>query len=225
MLSGNQVTSLRDSKRSLLGRTVEFYGIAPSPLRPTLYFLPIDLALIYFCYARGVTLNIIAIALCIGFLFWTLAEYLIHRFLFHSRPSSPRMRNLVDYLHVRHHKEPLKLPSVVLPLWLMIVFSLAGILLLWVILQSFELAVLTYIGFGVGYLVYECTHYLMHRALLQNSTAPDWTKFHLFHHFVDARVNFGISSAFWDRVFSTYRQPERDFSHELIRSHMTASPN
>lgn len=211
--------SLIKNTGKLFGRNiVEFFGVAPSPVRPVLYFLPIDIGLVYFCYARGISVNTIAIAFGSGFLAWTFAEYLFHRFLFHCRPKSSLMRNLVDYLHVRHHKEPLKLPSVVLPLWQMILFSLAGILLLWPIFQSFELALLAYIGFGIGYLTYESVHYLMHLAVLRVSPAPGWTTYHLFHHFTNSRVNFGISSSFWDRVFFTYCKPDHRFTIESIRS-------
>lgn len=195
--------------RSRLGSAAEFFGIAPSPLRPVLFFAPIDVGVLYFCYQRGVPLGAITVAFVSGFLAWTLAEYLLHRFLFHASPHWPMMRRLIDYLHVRHHKEPFKLPSVVLPLWLMIAISVAGILLLWPVFQSFDTALLVYTGFGVGYLFYESSHYIMHMALLREKVWPVWAACHLDHHFANARMNFGISSSFWDRLFRSYRKPSR----------------
>lgn len=214
--AGSRISSDHEARaegkagRSLLGTVVEFFGIAPSPLRPVLFFAPIDVGVLYFCYERGIPLGTITISFISGFLAWTLAEYLLHRYLFHASPRRPLMRRLVDYLHVRHHKEPLKLPSVVLPLWLMLVISIPGILMLWPVFQSFEIALLVYTGFGVGYLVYESSHYIMHMALLRRKNRPAWAACHLDHHFANARMNFGISSQFWDRIFLTYQKPSRE---------------
>lgn len=211
MTAGPDTVTPGESTGSAYEAVIDFFGIAPSPLRPVLFFLPIDIGVFYFCYMRGMTMIVMITAFASGFLVWTLAEYLFHRFLFHSRPTHPLMRQLVDYLHVRHHKEPFKLPSVVLPLWLMIVFSVAAVPLLWPLLQDFELALLVYTGFGVGYLVYETTHYIMHMALLKSERWPGWAASHLCHHFVNARNNFGISSSFWDRLFFTYQKPPTGF--------------
>ena len=204
--------------RPLLRRAVAFFGMAPSPLRPVLFFAPIDVCILYYCYAQGIPLTTITVAFSSGFLIWTLAEYLLHRFLFHSSPHSPRMRRLIDYLHIHHHKEPLVPPSNVVPIWTMIVLSIAGILLLWPVLQSFYTALLTFTGFGVGYLCYESSHYIMHLALLREKVWPAWAACHLDHHFANARMNFGVSSSFWDRVFFTYSRPEKHATVEPIRS-------
>lgn len=199
----------RDAGRLSWGSAIRFFGVAPSPLRPVLFFLPIDAGVLTICHAAGTPIRTFIVTLAAGFLAWSLAEYLLHRFLFHARPRQTWLRALLDRLHHHHHRHPYDLPSVALPLWFMIGFSIAAVLVLLLLIDSWTVALLLYTGFGVGYLCYEVTHYLTHRALLRNQVWPPWASPHLSHHFSYAGAHFGVTTTIWDRVFQTYAKPDR----------------
>jgi len=190
------------------GSVTRFFGVSPSPLRPVLFFLPIDAGVLAICYAAGTSIRTFIVTLAAGFLAWSLAEYLLHRFLFHARPRRAWLRAILDRLHHHHHRYPYDLPSVALPLWFMIGFSMAAVLVLLVLIDSWSVALLLYTGFGVGYLCYEVTHYLTHRALLREEVWPRWASPHLSHHFACAGAHFGVTTTIWDRIFRTYEKPD-----------------
>jgi 4-hydroxysphinganine ceramide fatty acyl 2-hydroxylase len=60
------------------------------------------------------------------------------------------------------------------------------------------------IGFYIGYLMYDLTHYFIH-----HSNPPDGSYFkmmkmyHLQHHYKKGEQGFGISNKIWDRIFDT----------------------
>ena len=51
----------------------------------------------------------------VGLFLWTLAEYNVHRFLFHLRPRSPWQERMVFLLHGIHHYQPHCKTRLVLP--------------------------------------------------------------------------------------------------------------
>lgn len=65
-----------------------------------------------------------------------------------------------------------------------------------------------YIGTGVysggvfGYICYDLCHYFLHHAKLPKPMQAT-KKHHLMHHFTDYQKGFGVTSAFWDKVFGT----------------------
>ena len=60
------------------------------------------------------------------------------------------------------------------------------------------------VGFVIGYLMYDLTHYFIH-----HSNPPDGSYFkfmktyHMQHHFKRGTEGFGISNKIWDKVFDT----------------------
>src|SRR5690606_22279835 len=83
---------------------LEFFTLI-SPVVVLVVFLP----LIGFLLWRGVRLNPTAwwnvlLAFLIGLLVWPLAEYLLHRFVFHWKPANPseRMQRFLFLMHGVH---------------------------------------------------------------------------------------------------------------------------
>jgi dihydroceramide fatty acyl 2-hydroxylase len=143
----------------------------------------------------------------IGLLLWTLAEYTLHRFLFHHRPTSPFQERVFFLFHGIHHAQPQVKTRLVMPLPVSIpmaalfygVFSLA----LGTVLQSPEWVNPLMSGFLVGYLVYDLTHYATHHFPMRSGYAKYIKRYHMQHHYKDAATRFGVSSPLWDWVFGT----------------------
>jgi sterol desaturase/sphingolipid hydroxylase (fatty acid hydroxylase superfamily) len=134
----------------------------------------------------------------LGALFWTLIEYLLHRFVFHHIP-------IVAEMHDRHHRDPTALIGT--PAWVSLsVGVVAGLLPLWRVL-GFGLAAAIVIGLFFGYLWYVLVHYAIHHWPAGRDTYLYRAKLrHAWHH-RSHEVNFGVTSELWDRIFSTLSKP------------------
>ncbi len=138
-----------------------------------------------------------------GFVTWTLAEYLLHRYIFHFVRDSPTIMKIHYALHGYHHTAPrdnkrLFMPPVPVSIMLLIFWGMfylpfgSGV---WFFLPGFEL----------GYLGYALIHYSTHTITANQAPAllrPLWIH-HALHHYKYPDKAFGVSNRFWDRVFGT----------------------
>lgn len=139
----------------------------------------------------------------LGFAAWRVLEYVLHRWVFHSK----YLPNLLHFvLHGIHHKTPQDAYRLVFP---PIVSCLLGIIL-WntINLVSHTLPLDAwgfFCGLVAGYVVYECIHYHVHHTLFApNTFAQQLRKHHLVHHSCKSGdVGFGVSSPFLDRLLGT----------------------
>lgn len=128
---------------------------------------------------------------------WTLAEYLIHRFVLHHLPG-------VAAIHMAHHHAPRELigtPTI---------FSFAAFYLLafWPLMHVAGLrpAAAFMAGLLGGYLAYAATHYAVHHLGSGGSSVlRSLKRQHALHHHGDSDRNFGVTSGLWDWVFGTRR--------------------
>ena len=143
-----------------------------------------------------------------GYLFWTITEYGIHRFVFHFEPEKgigARLHWIIHGVHHDHPNDPLRLvmpPSVSVPL------SALFFGLFWLVLPlgaAFGVAS----GFFAGYLAYDMTHYYVHHRMPKSALGRKLRELHMRHHFQDDTKGFGISAPWWDVVFRTYSQRRR----------------
>lgn len=135
-----------------------------------------------------------------GFLFFTLAEYLIHRFLFHFEGSGHK-KNWIMKLHGIHHAHPTDKKRLTLPLPIAILMSSLVFLVLWVLLGQFVWFFCP--GFILGYAFYLFVHYLIHTRRPPKGTFEILWKNHYIHHYRDPNKAFGVTTPFWDIVFRT----------------------
>ncbi|ODM16295.1 hypothetical protein SI65_08294 [Aspergillus cristatus] len=141
-----------------------------------------------------------------GLFFWTLIEYVMHRFLFHIDTLLPDNRvgiTLHFLLHGIHHYLPMDKYRLVMPPTLFVLLAAP----FWkfahaVIFYDWYAAVLAYCGGVFGYVCYDMTHYFLHHRNLP-SYYKQLKKYHLQHHFADFDNGFGVTSRFWDVVFGT----------------------
>jgi hypothetical protein len=171
----------------------------------------------------------IALLFAGGALFWSLLEYVIHRFVFHPPqrveeetravtaslapgdaviPALPSWRHRFYFLvHGVHHDYPndsrrlVMPPSVSIPL--AVVF--------WFVFQWAigPLAPAAFAGLVAGYLVYDTTHYLTHHSSGKTALGRYQKKRHFRHHYYDSTRNFGVSSPLWDVLWGTMGKPGR----------------
>lgn len=148
----------------------------------------------------------VAVLFVAGVLSWTLAEYLLHRFLMHSL----RGRGKASREHLRHHAGVEQAANTTALSWLGIfvvgltVFLPAG----WVLSGPVG-GVAMAVGWIVGYSIYEYLHWAAHfRA--PRTRYERWLRRHHFHHHFGAPLrNHGVTSPVWDVVFGTYESPGR----------------
>ena len=115
-----------------------------------------------------------------GYVAWTMAEYIGHRFVLH---------NLVPTEHSRHHAAPND--PVIYIFWQI----WASFTLIYVIMGDAFLS-----GVLIAYAWYLFAHHAAHHC---PETFPKaLAKHHLFHHKLST-ANFGVSTTLWDRVFGT----------------------
>ncbi|MDO9554259.1 sterol desaturase family protein [Rhodonellum sp.] len=135
-----------------------------------------------------------------GFLFFTLAEYLIHRFVFHA-PGYSNKKNWIAQLHGIHHAHPTDKKRLTLPLSVAIGVSSIVFFFLWALLGQY--AWFFFPGFILGYAFYLFVHYLIHTRRPPKGAFEILWKNHYIHHYRDANKAFGVTTPFWDHVFRT----------------------
>jgi sterol desaturase/sphingolipid hydroxylase (fatty acid hydroxylase superfamily) len=142
-----------------------------------------------------------------GAILWTLAEYLLHRFVYHKVA-------VVRDLHGRHHSHPNDFNGA--PMWVSIVsfsFFLSFLALLW----DIEIALGATCGLIVGHISYLLVHDAVHRWQLgETSLMRSHRLRHLRHHRHPVPGNFGVTTGVWDLVFGTEIATERARRPRLV---------
>ena len=131
----------------------------------------------------------------LGIVGWTLAEYLLHRVLFHHAP-------ILSVIHERHHDEPQELIGT--PAWasaLVGLFAVAGPI--WAIV-GLDFGIAAVAGLVTGYLWYVFVHYASHHWQPRRDSYLYRVRLrHARHHHLSHKGNFGVTTSLWDRVFGT----------------------
>jgi dihydroceramide fatty acyl 2-hydroxylase len=170
-------------------------------LVPVVIFLPAIAVLFGYGVDRVSLWPALAYALG-GYALWTLAEYWIHRVIFHFEPEEgfgARLHWMVHGVHHDHPNDPLRLvmpPAASVPLAL--IFYAA----FWLVLGA-NRALAFGAGFLAGYLAYDMIHYHLHHHTPRTRLGRWLRELHMRHHFQDDERGFGISAPYWDRVFGT----------------------
>ncbi len=135
-------------------------------------------------------------AAALGFVIWTLAEYILHRSVLHKKTFFAPM-------HGQHHAAPLAYIGT--PPWVSVSVLTAIFLLpvwLWV---GFDVANGLTVGVMTGYWWYGVVHHIVHH----HTSSPSPTYFnslrawHMRHHYSPKGGNFGVTTSLWDHVFRT----------------------
>ncbi len=199
------VSNRRETPRMFENGFLEFFSRVHWSV-PLLFFVPIVTAFLILAFQRyGMQARTAVVLYFSGLVFWSLAEYVLHRFVFHYRPRSEWGQRFHWMFHGVHHdypSDPLRLvmvPSVSLPL--------AGLFyLLFAAVMGVAYAAPFTAGFLTGYLFYDMTHYAVHHFPIKGRVFGRLRELHMRHHFQDPEHGFGVSSPFWDVIFRTELQ-------------------
>eukprot|EP00045_Choanoeca_perplexa_P006577 m.56559 g.56559 ORF g.56559 m.56559 type:complete len:241 (-) comp13689_c0_seq2:1156-1878(-) len=147
---------------------------------------------------------VFAAVLATAILFWTLLEYLLHRYLFHVLFSSTSEFFIAFHflLHGQHHKFPLDEGRLVFPpvSGFMVAFPFY---VLFHATLPFAVAESMMAGTVAGYVAYDLTHYYLHYGKPTLGYLKDLKRYHREHHYRNPDMGFGISSKLWDYPFQT----------------------
>lgn len=151
--------------------------------------------------------------LVLGFVTWTLAEYVMHRFVFHYEPTHPILKWIWYLIHGVHHEQPQCKTRLVMPpvLSIPLSFLFFGLFHFTGVVLHAPLGVApAFAGFLIGYLAYDMLHYAEHHLSMRWGILKFLKRNHLLHHFKTPEDRFGVSSPFWDLIFGTLPKDRRD---------------
>ena len=176
------------------------------PLVPLLFWGPVvGLFLAYTLTVQHLApITVVGVA-AVGFVFWTLTEYLLHRFVFHYKPKGPAGERFVFIIHGSHHADPGCPTRLVMPISASILLSLIVLPAIWLIVGPIWSGSFM-AGFILGYLAYDYTHYAVHHFNPRTVIGKFLKHNHMIHHFKEHEARWGVSSPFWDYVFGTVEE-------------------
>jgi sterol desaturase/sphingolipid hydroxylase (fatty acid hydroxylase superfamily) len=171
---------------------------------PGIWFLPIVAYGIHRFLASGRPVMVGAAVFVVGWLSFSLVEYILHRWLFHYQFEDTEDGRLKAFLvHGYHHQYPddrLRLVAPPLMSWPVgvVLFALCALLL------PAPLAWIAFAGVCCGYLAYDWLHYYSHHGRPKRGVGKWLAQYHMLHHHDGFEGRYGISSPLWDLVFGTY---------------------
>lgn len=180
------------------------------PATPFVFWLPVLAYLVY----RSVTASsgfvgvgpFVGLVVA-GILFWSIAEYVLHRYVFHFKKDTPWGRRFHFLVHGVHHDFPDDKDRLVMPLGASIPMGVLFFLAFWATMGSYGFPF--FVGFGLGYLAYDGMHFAIHHFKMNGAIGKYVKKHHMLHHHLDHDGGFGVSSPLWDVVFRTMPQPKK----------------
>ncbi len=135
-----------------------------------------------------------------GIVFWSLFEYLMHRYLFHLKSKRKWLKRLSFMLHGIHHQNPRDkerffMPPIPGAIIIAILFMIS-----YVFIGKYSFSFIS--GLITGYILYTQIHFGIH-----NKQLPKYMEkiasHHLQHHYSHYNKAYGVSSPIWDIIFQT----------------------
>ncbi len=149
------------------------------------------------------------LAVLIGVVVWSFAEYTMHRFVFHFEPKNPHpvVERMIFLFHGIHHVQPQIKTRLVMPpiVSIPVAFVFYGFftLVLGRLLNAPQWIPPTFAGFIVGYVCYDMIHYATHHLPMRWGPLKAVKRYHMLHHYKTPNERFGVSTPTWDMIFGT----------------------
>jgi 4-hydroxysphinganine ceramide fatty acyl 2-hydroxylase len=160
----------------------------------------------YFLYRAIFDFNLsfgtIILLVFVGIFVWTFAEYTLHRFIFHFPAKSKFGKRIHFIFHGVHHDYPSDSRRLVMPPSVSIPLAALFYYLFYLLFGNVLVAPF-FVGFIVGYLFYDMTHYAVHHFNIHNKFWLALKKHHIRHHYENPELGFGVSSPLWDEIIGT----------------------
>lgn len=170
---------------------------------PLFIYVPVIVFLSYKALTSSLSAGSYLLLLVFGIFIWTITEYVLHRFVFHFHPKSKIGKRIHFIFHGVHHDYPKDAKRLVMPPSASIPLALLFYLLFTLFFSNPFALYSFYSGFIGGYLVYDMTHYAIHHFSIKHPLFLKLKQHHALHHYSDPDKGFGVSSAFWDRIFNS----------------------
>lgn len=156
-----------------------------------------SIAVIWLFSLHTVTAEVFASAILAGLIAWTFIEYVVHRWGFHGFMSKE---------HRLHHIHPNDFIG-----FSPVGTAIIGAMSFWALTYALGpvIGVGLLVGLVIGYFSYIAVHDRMHHGhFARDSFLAKLNAAHEYHH-RRFKVNFGVTSPFWDIVFGTYQKPPK----------------
>lgn len=164
-------------------------------------YLPTIIFLLYYGHSyRDLPIITEVIIFIGGIFFWSLFEYMMHRYLFHLIADNPTMQRILYTMHGVHHEFPRDKERLFMPPLPSILVAIIVYSCMYFTMGHFAMAFFP--GFLFGYLAYGSMHYAIHAFAPPKYLKALWRNHHL-HHYKTPDKGFGVSSVLWDVVFGT----------------------
>lgn len=169
---------------------------------PLIIFGGIAVVLIYFgIFEKGFTIPLMVLLFFAGMFFFTLVEYLMHRYLYHIPSTSERKKKMAYTMHGVHHDYPKDKSRLAMPPVLSLLIASILFVIYRAVLGDLVFGFLA--GFLVGYAGYLGVHYSVHAFKVPNNFLKTLWYHHSIHHYREPDRAFGVSSPLWDHIFRT----------------------
>ena len=170
---------------------------------PLFVYIPVILAFLYGAiFLFDLEFMKLMSLIVLGIIIWSLAEYMLHRFVFHYTPTSELGQKIHFIFHGVHHDYPSDSRRLVMPPSVSLPLAIIFFLLFYVILGKIFIAPFM-AGFLTGYLFYDMTHYAVHHFNMHSKFWLAIKNHHMKHHYQDPAKGFGVSSPIWDKIIGT----------------------
>jgi 4-hydroxysphinganine ceramide fatty acyl 2-hydroxylase len=176
---------------------------------PQTMWIVLPAAMLYYAFTETtLPAHTILITGFAGYLTWSLVEYLVHRFVYHTETEYDWLYNIQNSGHSIHHRYPKDPTRLAMPPVPALILSSGFFGLFWLIMG--KLAYAFWPGFMLGYNAYISFHYAQH--VLKIPKFPPlrrlW-KQHIVHHYKNPYVAYGVSTNLWDFVFGTMARNDK----------------
>ena len=138
-----------------------------------------------------------------GIVLWTSLEYVLHRFLGHEHKG----KNFFKAEHSLHHQKvhyfaPAFKKIVAAASVALLLTATLSLIFVWPFAVAFVLGLIGMFG------LYQTTHSRFHKRGPIAKPFIILRKHHFYHHFHQPKLNHGVTTRFWDRVFGTFHRVE-----------------
>jgi len=137
--------------------------------------------------------------------FWTFAEYMLHRYLFHFVNENKYVKRFHFIMHGSHHNFPKDEERLLMPPAPGLILATMLFVFFYIVFSILQVSAFTWAffpGFFLGYLLYSFVHRATHIYKPPKGFEVVWTH-HSLHHYKYPTKCFGVSSPLWDYVFGT----------------------
>lgn len=171
----------------------------------SIYFPVMAVMLYYGVVYKGYSVGKEVLLFLGGLAFWSLFEYLMHRYVFHMVVKSEAGKRFTYTLHGIHHEYPRDRERLFMPPVPSLIIS--SLIFIGMHAAMGFSALSFWPGFMMGYLLYGSMHYAIHSIAPPKWLKALWRNHHL-HHYKYPEKGFGVSSVIWDVIFRTV--PNKD---------------